>query len=476
MRPSPYALRGEYSVEAMAHHRFHPTIMREYDIRGVVGETLFATDAEALGRVFGTLIREAGGKSCCVGFDGRLSSPELESALVRGLVGAGATVHRVGCGPTPMLYYATQVAKVEGGIMVTGSHNPPDHNGFKMVLGGRPFFAQQIQDIGQIAATGRPMSRPGGQVIEAPIRRDYVARIARDYDGLRPLDVVWDAGNGASGQVMIELAALLPGRHTLLNAEIDGRFPAHHPDPTEPKNLEQLIATVRRENAEVGIAFDGDGDRLGVVDAKGRIIWGDQILALLAEDVLSSSPGATILADVKASQTLFDRVEALGGRAIMCRTGHSIIKTRMAETGALLAGEMSGHIFFADRYYGYDDALYAAVRFLGLVARRPESLATRVDALPELFNTPEIRIPCPDDRKFELISEIRERQVGLNATMIDIDGVRVSTPDGWWLLRASNTQAALVARCESPTRDGLSRLQEILRDQLTQCASIGLPD
>ena len=457
-------------------HRFDPSIMREYDMRGIVGETLFADDAEALGLVFGTLIGHSGAGTCCVGYDGRLSSPELEAALVRGLVATGVTVHRVGCGPTPMLYYAAHRMQAGGGIMVTGSHNPPNHNGFKMVLGGKPFFADQIQEIRRLAATEEPQRRPGGTTSDMPVRHDYVARLARDYDGVRPLSVVWDAGNGAAGQAMTELTALLPGRHVLLNAEIDGRFPAHHPDPTEPKNLEQLIAAVRQEKAEIGIAFDGDGDRIGVVDAKGRIVWGDQLLMMLAEDVLASNPGAAILADVKASQAFFDHVEALGGQAVMCRTGHSIIKTRMAETGAPLAGEMSGHIFFADRYYGYDDALYAAVRFLGLIARRPESLAARVDSLPQLFNTPEIRIACTDARKFDIVAEIKRRLVGSGAKLIDIDGVRVNTADGWWLLRASNTQAVLVARCESPTPVGLKRLQAALHDQLARSGIADLPD
>jgi phosphomannomutase len=459
----------------MTHH-FDPTIMREYDIRGIVGETLFAADAEALGRVFGAMLQRGGGGTCCVGYDGRLSSPELETALVRGLVESGIVVHRVGCGPTPMLYYATHMMQAGGGIMVTGSHNPPDHNGFKMVARGMPFFADQIKDIGRMAAAEDTIFSSGGKVVDTPVRRRYVDRIAYDYDGIRPLTVVWDAGNGAAGQAMVELASLLPGRHVLLNAEIDGRFPAHHPDPTEPKNLEQLIATVRSEKAEIGIAFDGDGDRIGIVDGSGRILWGDQILMMLAEDILVSNPGASILADVKASQAFFDRVEALGGRAIMCRTGHSIIKTRMMETGARLAGEMSGHIFFADRYYGYDDALYAAVRFLGLVARRAETLAARIDSLPQLFNTPEIRIPCHDDRKFGVVSEIKRRLVEAAASVIDIDGVRVNTAEGWWLLRASNTQAMLVARCESPTRLGLTRLRSTVRDELARSGIVGPVD
>ncbi len=456
-------------------HQFDPSILREYDIRGVVGETLFTADAEAIGRVFGTLVARGGGKTVCVGFDGRLSSPDLEAALVRGLIATGAEVTRIGRGPTPMLYYAAHTRKADGGIMVTGSHNPPTHNGFKMVLGGKPFFADQIQQIGRMAAADDIVSRPGGKQIDSPIRGAYVERLLADYSGERPLTVVWDAGNGAAGEAMAELTKRLPGRHITLNAEIDGRFPAHHPDPTDPKNLEQLIQAVKQEGADLGVAFDGDGDRIGVVDARGRILWGDQMVMLLAEDVLAARPGAPILADIKASQSLFDRIAALGGQPVMCRTGHSIIKTRMAEMGAPLAGEMSGHIFFADRYYGYDDALYAAVRFLSLMARRgAPSLADRIDAFPKLFNTPEIRIACRDDRKFLAVDEVKRRVAAAGDKFVDIDGVRVTTADGWWLLRASNTQPAMIARCESSSDAGLTRLKATLRDQL-QRSAVAIP-
>jgi phosphomannomutase len=344
-----------------------------------------------------------------------------------------------------------------------------------MVLGGKPFFADQIQQIGRMAAADDIVSRPGGKQIDSPIRGAYVERLLADYSGERPLTVVWDAGNGAAGEAMAELTKRLPGRHITLNAEIDGRFPAHHPDPTDPKNLEQLIQAVKQEGADLGVAFDGDGDRIGVVDARGRILWGDQMVMLLAEDVLAARPGAPILADIKASQSLFDRIAALGGQPVMCRTGHSIIKTRMAEMGAPLAGEMSGHIFFADRYYGYDDALYAAVRFLSLMARRgAPSLADRIDAFPKLFNTPEIRIACRDDRKFLAVDEVKRRVAAAGDKFVDIDGVRVTTADGWWLLRASNTQPAMIARCESSSDAGLTRLKATLRDQL-QRSAVAIP-
>jgi len=294
-----------------------------------------------------------------------------------------------------------------------------------------------------------------------------VARLLADYDGERALRVVWDAGNGATGEVMTRLADALPGFHVLLNAEINGRFPAHHPDPTDPDNLVQLIDAVLQHGADLGIAFDGDGDRIGVVDSKGRILWGDQMLMLLAEDVLAARPGAMVLADVKSSQALFDHIAALGGQPVMCPTGHSLIKTRMAETGAPLAGEMSGHLFFADRYYGFDDALYAAIRFIGMVSRwQGVTLAERYDSLPHLYNTPELRIDCPDDRKFSVVTGVKDRLTQSGAAFAAMDGVRVSTEDGWWLLRASNTQAILVARCESGSPEGLIRLRRALADQL----------
>ncbi|MFQ5985689.1 MAG: phosphomannomutase/phosphoglucomutase, partial [Alphaproteobacteria bacterium] len=343
-------------------HRFHPSVLRAYDIRGVVGETLTEADAEALGRAFGTVLRRRlGSASVSVGYDGRLSSPRLKEALVQGLADTGARVLSVGRGPTPMLYYAVHELKTEGGVMVTGSHNPPGFNGFKLVLGAKPFYGDDIQELARIAAAGAYEAGEGA-VEERPVMAGYVDRLVEAFGGQRPLTVAWDAGNGAAGEVMAAVSARLPGRHILLNERVDGTFPAHHPDPTVAKHLEQLIATVRRERCDLGVAFDGDGDRIGVVDEEGRILWGDQLLAIFAADVLRRRPGATIVFDVKASQILFDEVARLGGRPLMWRTGHSPIKAKMAEEGSPLGGEVSGHIFFADRYYGFDDALYAAVR------------------------------------------------------------------------------------------------------------------
>jgi len=448
-------------------HRFDATILREYDIRGVVGKTLFPEDARAIGRAFAVCLGEAGGKRVAVGRDGRLSSPEIEQALVEGFVESGIDVVRIGLGPTPMLYFATATLEVDGGIMVTGSHNPSDYNGFKLVLGKKSFFGADIQRLGKIAASGEFRSGKG-KVTEKAILSAYVDRIAKDYDGKRALKIVWDAGNGATGEALKLMAAKLPGTHILLNEKIDGNFPAHHPDPTEPKNLVQLQQAVAKEKADLGIAFDGDGDRIGVVDAKGRILWGDQLMTVLAADVIRAQPKATIIADVKASQVLFDEIGRIGGTPLMWRTGHSLIKTKMAETKAPLAGEMSGHIFYADHYYGYDDAPYAAIRLIGILGRISESLDQLRDRLPQVVNTPELRFPCSDTRKFAVVTEVRDRLKKAGAELSDIDGVRVRTSDGWWLLRASNTQDVLVARAEARDDKGLERLKSALVAELGQ--------
>jgi phosphomannomutase len=457
-------------------HSFDPTSLREYDIRGVVGKTLHKADAFAIGRVFGSVVAANGGRTVAVGYDGRLSSPDLEPELVRGLMQSGMEVIRIGCGPTPMLYFAATTLGTDGGVMVTGSHNPADYNGFKMMLGKKPYFGRQIQDIGARALAGDVVAAAEGSQRRVDVSSDYVARLISDWDGGdRILNVVWDNGHGAAGDVLQRLVVSLPGKHIVLNGEIDGRFPAHHPDPTVAKNLEQLIAKVRETGADLGIAFDGDADRIGAVDGQGNILAGDQLLVVLARDVLRHHPGATIIADVKASQVLFDEVARAGGKPLMWRTGHSLIKAKMAETGAPLAGEMSGHIFFADKWYGFDDALYAAVRLLGIVARMEGSLADVRAALPHVINTPELRFDCDDLRKFGLIEEVAARLKQDGATVSDIDGVRVSTPDGWWLLRASNTQAVLVARAEAKDEAGLERLKAALAAQL-EASGLAAPD
>jgi phosphomannomutase len=457
-------------------HRFDATTLREYDIRGIVGKTLHPADAFAIGRCFGSIVARGGGKTVAVGRDGRLSSPELEPALVAGLVACGLEVLRVGTGPTPMLYYATYALAADGGVMVTGSHNPPDYNGFKMMLGKKPFFGSQIQEIGRMAAAGDVVAEAAGSNRHVDIAEDYLARMLRDYDGGdRKLRVVWDPGNGSGSEIVKALAARLPGEHTVINGTIDGTFPAHHPDPTVAKNLEQIIAEVRAQKADLGIAFDGDADRIGVVDDEGHILFGDQLLVVLARDVLKAKPGGIIIADVKASQVLFDEVAKAGGTPLMWKTGHSLIKAKMAETGSPLAGEMSGHIFFADKWYGFDDAPYSALRLLGIVARMTEKLSDVRKAMPQVINTPELRFDCAEDRKFKVVAEVKDRLSAEGAKVQDVDGVRVLTEDGWWLLRASNTQAVLVARCEATSGAGLERLKASLVRQLT-ASGLAAPD
>ena len=449
----------------MATHTFDPTILREYDVRGIVGETLSADDARTLGLTFGTRLVESGGSSVAVGYDGRATSPGLAEALVAGLLSCGLNVRQIGMGPTPMLSFAIKHLPTDGGVMVTGSHNPPDYNGFKMTLQGAPFFGADIQALAGLAASGE-FAEGQGTADEIDLREAYVARLAEEFQPARMASIAWDPGNGAAGDVLNMLCSTIAGHHHVINGIVDGTFPGHHPDPTVAENLVELQAHVLEHGCELGIAFDGDGDRIGAVDGQGRILWADQLMMLFAEDVLHGNPGAPIIADVKSSQALFDEIGRLGGDPVMWNTGHSLIKSKMAELSAPLAGEMSGHIFFADRYYGFDDGLYAAVRLLALLERRQTSLAALYDRMPVMCNTPEVRFPCAEERKFAVIDEVAGRLAGAKADVTTIDGVRVNTPDGWWLLRASNTQDVLVARCESSDAAGLSRLKQDLCDQL----------
>ncbi len=456
-------------------HTFNPTILREYDIRGIIGETLEADDARAIGRSFGTMMMRAGGRTVAVGYDGRVSSPILESALVEGLTASGCNVVTIGMGPTPMLYYAeASREEVDGGIEITGSHNPANYNGFKMVFQGRPFFGQDIQDLGAMAASG-DWDDGAGEVTDLPILDDYIDRLMQALEGidqtaLSSLRIGWDAGNGAAGPALEKLVARLPGEHHVLFTEVDGNFPNHHPDPTVEANLADLRALVAEKNLDFGVAFDGDGDRIGAIDGQGRVIWGDQLLMIYAEDLLGWLPNATVIADVKASRALFDRVSELGGKPVMWKTGHSLIKSKMKETGAPLAGEMSGHVFFADTYYGYDDALYAGLRLMAASANLGRSITQIRGAMKPMVNTPEMRFQVDESRKFAAIDEVKSRLADNPAPGVtdvnSTDGVRVTTDDGWWLLRASNTQDVLVARAESDDEAGLTRLMAQIDEQL----------
>ena len=450
----------------MASHKFDFSILREYDIRGIVGKTLHLADAQLLGQAFGTLVRRNGGRSVALCRDGRLSSPQISRAFAKGLKQVGIDVLRIGLGPTPMLYFAEHHLQADAGAMITGSHNPPDYNGFKLTIGGKTIYGDDIQKLGTIIRDGN-FATGLGRTHRRSVTGAYTLRLLRDADLARPLAIAWDPGNGAACPIVEKITKSLPGRHVVLNGQVDGTFPNHHPDPTLPETLEQLRETVLSQKLDLGIAFDGDGDRLGVIDNKGRVLWGDQLMMLWSEEILRKQPGATIIADVKTSQSLFDAIERLGGKPIMWRTGHSLIKAKMRETGAQLAGEMSGHVFFADRYYGFDDALYATIRLLNIVARSPRSLADLHDRLPKTVNTPELRIETTEERKFAIINDVKAKLKASNARLNDIDGVRVQTDDGWWLLRASNTQNVLVARCEAADKAGLDRLKQALGKQLS---------
>ncbi len=367
-------------------------------------------------------------------------------------------------GPTPMLYFAEAELEVDGGIQITGSHNPGNYNGFKMVMMGGAFYGQDIQTLGRMAAEG-DWEEGSGTATDADVVDMYVDRLLQDFDGAA-FRIGWDAGNGAGGEVLERMVKLLPGEHHLLYTDVDGTFPNHHPDPTVEANLADLKALVAEKKLDFGVAFDGDADRIGAVDGEGRVIWGDQLLSILAEPVLRELPGSTIIADVKASQALFDRIAELGGNPVMWKTGHSLIKSKMKETGAPLAGEMSGHIFFAHQYYGFDDAIYAAIRLIRAVTQLGGSLTELRSAMPRMINTPEMRFQVDESRKFPVVEEVLERLETQGARVNRTDGARVNTEDGWWLLRASNTQDVLVARAEATSAEGLDRLVAQIDEQL----------
>ena len=437
-------------------HVLAPAILREYDIRGTVGRNLGVADSVAIGRSFATRVRQAGGTRVAVGRDGRLSSPELEAALVEGLTAGGVDVVRIGVGPTPMLYYAEATLEVDAGVHVTGSHNPRDDNGFKMVLGHRSFYGADVVDLARIAAAGA-WSEGTGTAVDLEVCEAYVGRLMAGYAG-GSYRIGWDCGNGAAGPAVERLVAQLPGEHHLLYPDVDGRFPNHHPDPTVEANLDDLKSLVRERGLDFGIAFDGDGDRIGAVDGEGRVLWGDQLLGILIEPVLAELRGATVVADVKSSRYVFDRIEALGGKAVIGATGHSLMKEAMLAHHAPIAGELSGHIFFAHGWYGFDDALYAAIQLIRAVHLSGQSLTELRSAMPPLVNTPDLRFPVDPVRKFAVIDEVRAQLEARGVTVVGIDGVRVTTPEGWWLLRASNTQDVLTARAEAENQAGLGVL------------------
>lgn len=459
-------------------HRFNPVILREYDIRGKIGIDLNEDDAAALGLAFGTFLKNNTGKdnpTMAVGYDGRESSQGLAQKLMAALCQIGVQVECIGLGPTPMLYYAVKEHKKDAGIMITGSHNPKEYNGFKMTLYNAPVYGDLIQEIGAIATNGSYALAEGNNNAQSPktidVQDSYIARLLQDYKPARPLKIAWDAGNGAAGEALQKLVTQLPGEHIVLYAEIDGTFPNHHPDPTVDKNLTDLRKTVLDNECDLGIAFDGDGDRIGVLDEQGNILRCDVLLALYAAELLERTPGAPIIGDVKCSQVLFDEIARLGGNPIMWNTGHSLVKAKMAEETAPLAGELSGHIFFADQYYGFDDALYCAIRLLNIREASDKPLSELYAHMPKLISTPEIRIEVDESTKFDIVPQLLENIKNLESDGFQIntiDGIRVTTGEGWWLLRPSNTQNALVARIEAQSEEALDKFKDFMATQLAK--------
>ncbi len=442
----------------------NPAIFREYDIRGLVGKDLTADRVERIGQAVGTYIRRRGGKTLTLGRDMRASSTEFRDALARGLTSTGCDLVDIGLVPTPVFYFSLHHLKSDGGVMITGSHNPPEFNGFKISHGLISLHGPEIQKLRELIEK-EDFESGRGQEDQKELLDEYMARIGEIIHIARPVNVVVDGGNGCFGIVGPQLLRNLGLEPIELFCEPDGRFPNHHPDPTVARYLTDLIDTVKKEGAELGIGFDGDADRIGVVDAEGTIIWGDQLLLLFARDVLKKHPGATIVGEVKCSQNLFQDIRDHGGVPVMAAAGHSLIKKKMRETGALLAGEMSGHICFADNYYGFDDAIFAACRLLELVAASPQSISQMLANVPKTASTPEIRVDCPDDQKFQIVQELTEYFRG-SYDVVDIDGVRINFEKGWALIRASNTQPVLVLRFEADTEARLKEIIQIVREQM----------
>lgn len=465
---------------------FNPTILRAYDIRGTFGKTLSTEVALTLGKQFGAWLKSRGRESVVIGYDGRLSSPTLKDALIEGLQTQGIDVSDIGLGPTPMLYFAVQYLKLDAGIMITGSHNPADDNGFKITLSDRPFFGDDIQSLNQVidaiepekdaSLTNTNVSEPAGHIsVMAAYIHELFKHIRFTDTHLR---IAIDCGNGATGDLITHLIKKLPPHiHVqLLYTDIDGTFPNHHPDPADPHNLVDLITRVKREKLDLGIAFDGDGDRLGVVDRHGHVIFGDQLTLFFAVSILKEHPGCAIMADIKSSQLVFEAIEASGGQALMCPTGHSHFKSLMPKHNALFGGEMSGHFFFKDRYAGYDDGIYAMLRLLELTSLGYD-IGQFLSLLPKFFASQEIKIPCPDDKKFDIIKKIKSILKKQGETFIDIDGIRYSHDNGWWLLRASNTSPYLIARYESYFENNIKEIKNNLEDILQMVlpdATLGL--
>ena len=442
-------------------HSFHPTILRAYDIRGVYQENLFEKDAYYIGLSFGTIVKKSQGKKVVLGYDGRLSSPSLAKEVEAGLLSSGVDVINIGLGPTPMLYFAAHHLKCDAGIMVTGSHNPKNYNGFKLTLNNKSFYGDDIQKLGQLSESGL-FSSGTGHSYQSNVENAYIQRLLQEdlKNQERPLNIVWDAGNGATGNIVKALIEKLPGQHIVINSHIDGTFPNHHPDPTIPENLEQLKTLVLEKSFDLGIGFDGDGDRIGLITKAGKFVPGDHLLLILALNLLHEIPKSKIVADVKMSQSFYDTVRQKGGKPIMWCSGHALVRTKMFLEKAPLAGEMSGHIFFGDRYYGFDDAIYAALRVIRTLNMEGQTFDDLMLNIPATYSTPEIRFQCPEDKKFTVVEKIKKLLLEnkYKGHIFDLDGVRFTSTNGWWLLRASNTQDVLVVRCEANTKENLVKL------------------
>jgi len=443
-----------------------PTIFREYDIRGIADQELLSPDIELLGRAIGTYLQRERGRKVNLGRDCRLSGPRLADAIRKGLLESGCDVTDLGVVPTPLLYYSTFHLNADGAVMITGSHNPPDYNGFKVVSGRSTIFGAEIQKIRALMERG-DLNSGAGALSTCDVVTPYVDEIAAQFQPPKRVKVVLDAGNGTAGPVMHRLLEkICPGAVELFY-EMDGNFPNHHPDPTVVKNLVQLKETVARHKADLGIAFDGDADRIGAIDDQGEIVWGDQLLTIYAREILTRKPGATFIGEVKCSQVMYDELRRLGGNAIMYRTGHSLIKAKMKEVNAELAGEMSGHMFFADRYYGFDDALYAACRLIEIVAASGLPLSAQLAGLPKMVCTPELRVDCPDEKKFQVVQYVVDHFRKIRK-VLDVDGARVLFDGGWGLVRASNTQPILVLRFEAPNEELLAAYRKEVEDVVAQ--------
>ncbi len=435
-------------------------VFREYDVRGVVDKDLTAEFVSEFGKALATFYRRRKVQAISIGYDARVSSIHFRDLLSKSLLESGINVHIIGLCPTPLVYYSVFKLPIEGGIMITGSHNPPNENGFKICLGKTTIYGEEIQEIYEIMQAKDYHQGKGALVKEENLLEAYITEIkGKIKPGTKPLKVVIDAGNGTGNIIAAKLYRELGFEVIELFSKPDGTFPNHHPDPTMPENLEDLIKTVQKHQGDLGIAFDGDGDRLGVVDCQGRVLWGDQLMIIFGREIIKENPGAKIIGEVKCSQLMYDKIKEFGGTPIMWRVGHSLIKAKMKEEGALLAGEMSGHLFFADRYYGYDDAVYAGVRILELLSQATSpALCEMVDNLPKTFVTPEMRFDCPEEKKFRVVEELAER-FAKDYEVITVDGARIIFPEGWGLVRASNTQPVLVIRFEAASSEDLSKIR-----------------